>query len=46
MFYDYHGVACIHEALEHVQQTGGIGQVQTGGRFVEQVERATRGTPA
>jgi hypothetical protein len=35
MFYDHHAVACIHEALEHPQQTGGIGQVQAGGRFVE-----------
>ncbi len=41
VFHDDHGVACIHEALEHPQQTGGIGQVQAGGRFVEQIQRAT-----
>src|SRR5579859_7925085 len=46
MFYDYHSVACLHEAREDSQQTRGIGQVQTGGGFVEQVERATGDTAA
>ena len=42
VFHHHHGVACIHQALEHPQQTGGIGQVQAGGGFVEQIQRATR----
>jgi hypothetical protein len=39
VFDDDHRVARIHHALEHSQQAGGIGQVQAGGRFVEQLQR-------
>lgn len=33
---DYqHAIACIHQPLQHSQQTGRIGQVQAGGGFIE-----------
>ncbi len=39
-------VAGRHQTLQHAQQTGGIVQVQSGGGFVQQVERAPGGAPA
>ena len=33
-----HAVACVHEPLEHLQQPLDVGEVQPGGRLVEDVE--------
>ena len=37
---DDHGVAVVAQLVEHAQQEGDVGEMQAGGRLVEDVERA------
>ena len=39
---DYNCVALIDKFVQHVEQLVGVGEVQTGGRLVEDIERPTR----
>ena len=38
-----HRIAGIHQALEHLQQALHVGEMQAGGRLIQDVERAARG---
>ena len=42
MFDHQHGVAEVHQALEHVEQLPHVVKVEPGGGLVEQVERTPR----
>ena len=42
MLDDHQRVAGVREAVENIQQLLDVGEVQAGGRFVEQVQRVTR----
>ena len=39
MLDDHHGVACLHQAVQDIQQFLDIGEVQTGGGFIQDIER-------
>src|SRR6266487_5469325 len=41
MLDDYNGVACVNQALQYVQQTGYIGEMQASGWLIKDVHRAT-----
>jgi hypothetical protein len=43
MFDDYQGVARRPELEQHFEQFGDVAEVQAGGGFIEQVERASGG---
>jgi hypothetical protein len=40
---DHHGVAVVDQLVKHLEQLLGVLEVQAGGRFVEDVERAAGG---